>query len=425
MYKTKNKRNKRNKKTRKYYGGAIETNTATTNTATTNTATTNTATNPLSSGPLKQSDGVFKMVGDKATNFLKKALGYVEDKGLRLLKLKRMEPNEETVENKNKIDDTLNNATEGLSKIGSKIGSDVVNVVDKGSAAIIENINDVLENPAVGKTASDAAGDLAQTGTKLLQNFNNSVNTPEFKAATKVALDSASEIAEVVVQASEKPVNDAVDILSDAGEKAATGVASGAIKVGTDAMAAVPGWGAIVEAGKIANDLSTATGDVVEAGTQAVSAISEVVEKTSENINEGLDKLEEVKQQGEHVSNSMANVSNSMAMPSVNMPSVNIPSVKNPLTIPSVNIPSVKNPLTIPSVNIPSVTQPTVGGGKKELKKLTNEGYQIGGRISDSLAEFTNPIDYQTMSILKGGNNKTKKSLVKSKGKSKRVRFYV
>ena len=407
MYKTKNKRTKRNKKTRKYYGGAIETNTATTNTATTNTTT------PLNSAPLKQSDGVFKMVGDKATNFLKKALGYVEDKGLRLLKLKRMEPNEETVENTNKIDDTLNNATEGLSTIGSKIGSDVVNVVDKGSAAIIENINDVLENPAVGKTASDAAGDLAQTGTKLLQNFNNSVNTPEFKAATKVALDSASEIAEVVVQASEKPVNDAVDILSDAGEKAATGVASGAIKVGTDAMAAVPGWGAIVEAGKIANDLSTSAGDVVEAGTQAVSAISEVVEKTSENINEGLDKLEEVKQQGEHMSNSMA------------MPSVNMPSVKNPLTIPS-----VKNPLTIPSVNIPSnnipsVTQPTVGGGKKELKKLTNEGYQIGGRISDSLAEFTNPIDYQTISILKGGNNKTKKSLVKSKGKSKRVRFYV
>ena len=424
MYKTKNKRTKRNKKTRKYYGGAIETNTATTNTATTNTATTNTATNPLSSGPLKQSDGVFKMVGDKATNFLKKALGYVEDKGLRLLKLKRMEPNEETVENTNKIDDTLNNATEGLSTIGSKIGSDVVNVVDKGSAAIIENINDVLENPAVGKTASDAAGDLAQTGTKLLQNFNNSVNTPEFKAATKVALDSASEIAEVVVQASEKPVNDAVDILSDAGEKAATGVASGAIKVGTDAMAAVPFYGAIVEAGKIANDVSTSAGDVVEAGTQAVSAITEIVEKTSENINEGLDKLEEVKQQGEHMSNSMANVSNSMAMPSVNIPSVNIPSVKN-----SMAIPSVKNPLTIPSVKnpltIPSVTQPTVGGGKKELKKLTNEGYQIGGRISDSLAEFTNPIDYQTMSILKGGNNKTKKSLVKSKGKSKRVRFYV
>jgi hypothetical protein len=416
MYKTKNKRNKRNKKTRKYYGGAIETNTATTNPGTT----------PLNSAQLKQSDGVFKMVGDKATNFLKQALGYVGDKSLRLLKLKRMEPNEETVENTNKVDDTINNATEGLSKIGSKIGSDVVNVVDKGSAAIIENINDVLENPAVGKTVNDAAGDLAQTGTKLLQNFNNSVNTPEFKAATKVALDSASEIAEVVVQASEKPVNDAVDILSDAGEKAASGVASGAIKVGTDAMAAVPGWGAIVEVGKIANDLSTSAGDVVEAGTQAVSAITEVVEKTSENINEGLDKLEEVKQQGENMSNSMANVSNSMAMPSVknsmaipsvNIPSVNMPSVKNP----SVNIPSV----TIPSVKSPSLTQPVTGGGKKELKKLTNEGYQIGGRISDSLAEFTNPIDYQTMSILKGGNNKTKKSLVKSKGKSKRVRFYV
>jgi hypothetical protein len=67
------------------------------------------------------------------------------------------------------------------------------------------------------------------------------------------------------------------------------------IKVSTDAMAAVPGLGAVIELGKMANDASAAAGDVVEAASQATSSVSKVVEDTSKNIEEGVQKLEEKK----------------------------------------------------------------------------------------------------------------------------------
>jgi hypothetical protein len=62
------------------------------------------------------------------------------------------------------------------------------------------------------------------------------------------------------------------------------------------------------------------------------------------------------------------------------------------------------------------------GGGLKKLSDIkSNINLQIGG----SLAEFHDPIGYQ--SILKGGNNnnnKTKKSMINGKDrKSRRVQF--
>jgi hypothetical protein len=72
------------------------------------------------------------------------------------------------------------------------------------------------------------------------------------------------------------------------------------------------------------------------------------------------------------------------------------------------------------SIPTDKVTNVMKGGGLNKLSKVKE---QIGGRIIDSLDEFTDPINYQT-GILKGGNNKTKKSFVGSKhGKTKHVRF--
>jgi hypothetical protein len=69
----------------------------------------------------------------------------------------------------------------------------------------------------------------------------------------------------------------------------------------------------------------------------------------------------------------------------------------------------------IDSQNIQKQMIQAAGG----LKKMNNEKYQVAGRIIDSINEFKDPINF---SIMKGGN-KTKKRYVKSKGKSKRVRF--
>ena len=301
----------------------------------------------------------------------------------------------ETTEDTNKINESVNKATEEV----SKIGSDVANVFDKGSAALINNINDVLGSDTVNASLKEASADLGETGAKLLHNFNQAVSTPEFKEETKVALDNAAEIADIVIKSSEKPVNDAIDVINKSATDATAGVASGAIKVATDAMAAVPGYGAIIEVGKMANDISAAAGDVVEATTAATEAVSKAVTETSNNINEGLEKLETVKN---HVDN-FKNITN--------MPNVpNIP-----------NIPNIPNMSSVPVINRENTQQQLVQRGG--FKELVNEKIQVAGRISDSINEFNNPNYFSIMKT--GGNqyNKSKKYSLKGKGKTKRVRF--
>ena len=316
-------------------------------------------------------------------------IDYGKEKGLRLLGLQTIKPNVESQPNEEsqKIDETLNQATEGLSNATegiSKIGSDVVNIADKASAAIIENINDVLQSPEVGKSVTEAASDIAETGTKLLSEFNKVANTPEFKQQTKVAIDNAAEIAEIAIQAADKPITEAVDVLNEAGEKAVAGVASGAVKAATDVAAAVPFYGSIIDMGKMVNDVTAAAQDVVEASTSATEAVSKAVKETSDNINEGLEKLEAAKQKVDNLSSS-------------------IPQMPSTPPVPKID-----------GKNIQKQMVQAAGG----LKKINNEKYQVAGRIIDSINEFKDPINF---SIMKGG--KTKKHYIKSKGKSKRVRF--
>jgi hypothetical protein len=369
MNKTKqNKRRRIKKKTRKYkkyYGGSLE------------------LSNPESVKENK-TEGVIDIIGNKLSGYTGRIIDYSKEKGLRLLGLQTIKPNIESdvkSEDSQKIDETLNHATEGI----SKIGSDVVNVADKASAAIIENINDVLQSPQVGKSVTEAASDIAETGTKLLSEFNKVANTPEFKQQTKVAIDNAAEIAEIAIQAADKPITEAVDVLNEAGEKAVAGVASGAVKAATDVAAAVPFYGSIIDMGKMVNDVTAAAQDVVEASTTATEAVSKAVKETSDNINEGLEKLEASKQKVDNLSNSL-------------------PSRPQMPPIPKID-----------GQNIQKQIVQAAGG----LKKINNEKYQVAGRIIDSINEFKDPINF---SIMKGGN-KTKKHYVKSKGKSKRVRF--
>jgi hypothetical protein len=359
MHKTKNKRNKIFKKTRKYrkyYGG-----------------------NSGDSEPLKENEGVFGIISDKLSGYTSNIFNYGKEKGLRLLGLQTINP-AETTEDTNKINESVNKATEEV----SKIGSDVANVFDKGSAALINNINDVLGSDMVNNSLKEASKDLGETGAKMLHNFNQAVSTPEFKEETRVALDNAAEIADIVIKSSEKPINDAIDVINKSAVDATAGVASGAIKVATDAMAAVPGYGAIIEVGKMANDISAAAGDVVEATTAATEAVTKAVTETSNNINEGLEKLETVKK---HVDN-FKNITNTSSVPVINSENAQTPLVQR--------------------------------GGFKEL---INEKIQVAGRISDSIEEFNNPVHFSNMKTGGYQYNKTKKYSLRGKGKTKRVRF--
>jgi ABC-type transporter Mla subunit MlaD len=254
----------------------------------------------------EKSDGVFDIIGDKLSDFTGKAANYVEKKGLRLAGLQPIKKNDDEIidESTKQVDEKINELSEsasGLISNAKEIGSDIVKVFDKGSAAIVGQINDVLESPKIENSVREAAEETAEIGEKLLKKFNDKLSTPEFKEETKEALENVADYAEITIKAMDEPVNDAVDKLNEAGTKAASGAVTGLIKVSTDAMAAVPGAGAIVELGKIVNDTSAAVGDVVEAATDATSTVSKVIQETSENINESLDKLEEKKKEGEKI----------------------------------------------------------------------------------------------------------------------------
>jgi hypothetical protein len=284
-------------RTRRYYGGAIE------------------------EANINQNKGIFDVIGNTLSNYTSKVVNYAKEKGLRLAGLEPIRKTDESsvVDNSNQnnstnnvdnnVDNNINkisDAASGLVSGAKEIGSDIVNVFDKGSAAVIENINTILDNPKIEASVSEAATETAEIGEKLLKKFNEKISTPELKAETKKALENAADYAEIAVEAIDKPLNKAIDQLNEDGTKAASGIATGVIKVGTDAMAAVPGLGAVIELGKMANDASAAAGDVVEATSKAASTVSKVVEDTTENIEEGINKLEEEKKLEESMKGGMS-----------------------------------------------------------------------------------------------------------------------
>jgi len=343
MHKTKNKRNKLFKKTRKYrkyYGGSEDVH------------------------PLKENELIGNVIGDKISRASSAMLDYVKEKGLRLLGLQEINPEKTTtIEETNQINETVNKAAEEVSNFGNNLKEQTSNTIN--------TLTNGLESGAVKDSVTEAAKNLSESGTELMHEFNKAVSTPEFKEETKSAFDNAAIIADIAVKAADKPVNDAIDVINEAGQKTLSAVASGSIKVATDAMAAIPGYGALIEVGKIANDVSTAAGDVVEATTSATGAISNAVTETSNNINESIQKLEEAKKHAVMPTNAVTETENNLVQQ----------------------------------------------GGFKELVIETN---QVAGRISDSIDKFNNPIHY---SIMKNHYNKTKKYSVMNKGKTKRVRF--
>lgn len=269
------KRNKSKSKTRtrKYYGGAEANISAQ-------------ASDPLKTktSMFEKSKGVFDIAGEKLSTMLGKSTEYLKSKGLRLLGLKPIKEEKE-VQPPAEIKE-LNENVSGIVTEAEKVGTN-----------ILKNVNDNLSSEEVKETISETAEKTAEISEKILENFNKNFSTPELKEETKKALENAADYSEIVVEAMDEPLNKGIDVLSEAGTKAASGIASGAVKVGTDIVAAIPGVGAIVDMGKMLNDGSAALGDVVEAGSQATSTISKIVEETSENVEKGVEELEEKKRE--------------------------------------------------------------------------------------------------------------------------------
>lgn len=245
--------------------------------------------------------GIFDMIGDKISDAASSAVTMATDAGLEVVGLERVDKEDKPEEN-----ETAKKVDENLEKVGeaaSGVISDVENVVDKTSAAVIDNVNDVLGSDAVNKSVEEAGKETAAITGALAENFNDAMDDPVVKKEVEEAIENAGEVGAVVAKAAAEPLKEAAKVSVQAGTEALGAASSGVIKVGTDMMAAVPYLGGIIEIGKMINDGSKAASAVVEAGSEAVEVASDAFIDTKENVEKGLKELEEKKKMADEISN--------------------------------------------------------------------------------------------------------------------------
>ena len=293
MYKRtkKHKKTNRKNKTMKYYGG-------------TSSDINNNDTTVNDDKPDKN-ETIAGVVGNELTNYVGPAATYLKDKGLRLLQLQPINKDDITKANAN-VDSKINeigDTTSSLMSNAKNIGMDAMNIFDKGTGAIIANINDVLKNPRVNQGIKDAAKETATIGIELLKNFNENVSTPEFKEQTKQTMQNVAEISDVVIKKMDKPIDEAIDKLSESGNKIASAAAVGAVNAATDAAGAVPGLGAVIELPKLATDLANSASKITGAVSEASNTFKKVFDETSKNINEGILELKKRQKEGLQIAN--------------------------------------------------------------------------------------------------------------------------
>jgi hypothetical protein len=129
---------------------------------------------------------------------------------------------------------------------------------------------------------------------KGMDSINSKIDNPEFKESLKNSINNISEIASISLDAMDKPIDKAIDKLNKAGEKATSGILSNGIRVGTDMMAAIPGIGAIVELGKIANDSSKGISAVVDASSEVAETSKDFIKEFNANFENQLKKKTEL-----------------------------------------------------------------------------------------------------------------------------------
>ena len=167
-------------------------------------------------------------------------------------------------------------------------GRTAANILNKGLAMVLNQVNTVLAAPGVQTTVDVEAARATELVTDIFSRVAEKLKDPKLQEQARLAGDELTIYAKILVEAMREPLTELVGILSQAGLKATSAIIVGIVKVVTDAMAAVPGVGAVMEVGKIANDVSRAVGDAAEAGSNATTAASKAVFDITENVKQGL-----------------------------------------------------------------------------------------------------------------------------------------
>jgi hypothetical protein len=329
--------------------------------------------------------------------------------------------------------DVINGVSEQVNKVGS-----FTSFVNAKSDALKNSTRIFKAN--VGKKLGDFNVGIFNGINKIAKNIVDRIG--------KAGLETAGKASTIIIRAASKPLEEAAGTFQKLGEDAARNAGMGAVNVATDIVGAIPGAGAIVEGAKLATDLATTANKSVQILGKGIDTVGKVVDETSKNvtttlntienplgsiklpvpdiegainnkinnkINEGVNNLEK---KAENVTNAVGETVGE----GVNKLEKGAENVTNAVGESANNLEksvSDKANSATDSLNNSLTPVKTRGG----FKKIENVKVQIGGRISDSIAAFTDPIGY--MSILKGGNNKTKRMITdKNKNaKSRRVHF--
>ena len=230
--------------------------------------------------------GVMDYMGDKMSDLVSNTGSYLTTKTARLFGLKPISEDEKKADEK---------AVSEVTKSVSNTASDITDLVNSGTASIIGDVNDVLETPIVSDTVKQAADDTKEITESLLEDVNETFDDPEFKKEVAETMENTAEIATIGIKAMDKPIDAAIDKVSDATGRALGGIAGTGIKVATDMMAAVPYVGAVVEMGKIVNDTSKGISAVIEAGSEVAETSSDLVTDSIENFKDEYKKAEDLK----------------------------------------------------------------------------------------------------------------------------------
>jgi hypothetical protein len=253
----KNKRTKRKNRTMKYYGGE----------------------NPVPPVPTpvlppfppqtqlgrkKDEETLPGIVGNAAISYAGNTFNYLKDKVM-----------DHATKPSTEEKDASNNTN-------PSIISTAMNVVDKVSGAVVSQVNEVLKSPLLQKGVKDR---LEET-TKIITDFNEDVSTPEAREELKKAVGNVAVVTDIVLDKMDEPIDKAIDKIGESGQKIASAAVSGAIKVGTDGLGAVPGVGVVVGTLKTASDLAAAASNMSGAVSEGTETLKDLVGNVKDAVND-------------------------------------------------------------------------------------------------------------------------------------------
>jgi hypothetical protein len=290
-----------------------------------------------------------------------------------------------------------------IESVNNTVGDGVGWVKDTASEAVVGTTNFFADKANyLGNSIIDAIADkvqanmphnISEQGVDIIEKKTEKI----IEAQAKIARKALYETTKIMKQ--ELP-----DIANAAGTAAAA------------AIETIPGIGSIAAIGTLLNKST----DAAEKSLDMVNKLQDVVAESLTTIDETINKVKNV---GDipgipdvgALSNNAIGEASQKINNGINGLKKDVSDNANFATT------ALNNTIESGLDNMTSPPKIRIGGGFKDFSK---EKAQIGGRISESLHQFANPIGYH--SILKGGKNKTNKMVKRNSNKnrkSRRVRF--